>query len=158
MAAAVAAATVVAAGVTLAVVVVRAGGIGIKAEIACQECIHRVIGITHNAAHHNNAGFCQCHPGAAANTAANQQIHFLLGKHGSQGAVAAAAGGYDLFINDLPCPDFIDLKSRGVAKVLENQFICVSYRNFRNDSSFLISSAGTQAPCRRRDLPKAAGP
>ena len=72
----VAAAAVIAAGVTFAMLVVMmaATDIGVESQDTCQVIGNRCVGITGTAAVELNTGLCQCHLGTAADTAADQNI------------------------------------------------------------------------------------
>ena len=138
MAAVVAAASMVAAGMALAVVMVMviAADIGIVSQLPCQECLHRFVRITGNAAVNLNAGACQSHLRATADAAANQDLRAHAAQQSCQSAVAAAAGIVDLSGKNLAVLDLVNLKLRGVSKMLEDFPLPISNRDFHNYTPF----------------------
>jgi hypothetical protein len=138
VAAGMAAAAVVAAGVAFAVmvVVVVAPDIGIEFQSSGKQGLHRGICVTGHAAEQPDAGLRQCHLCAAANAAANQNIHIQHIQNAGQSAVAAAAGVHHRSGNDLVIRHLVDLELLGVAKVLENLPVLISNRNFHKNSPF----------------------
>ena len=136
---AVAAAAVTAAGMTffmMVLTVMVALNIGIVEQIAGNQCFHSSIGTAGNTAEEPDAGCCQSHLGTAADTAADQNICLESRQNACQSAVAAAVGIHNLGSNDLAVEHIIDLKLLGVAKVLENFTVFISYRDSHIDSSF----------------------
>ena len=132
MAAVVAAASMVAAGMALAVVMVVmiAAYVGIVSQLPCQECLHRFVRITGNAAVNLNTGTCQRHLRATADAAANQNLRAHAAQQACQSAVAAAAGIIDLGGYDLAVLNLINLKLGGMSKMLEDFPLPISNRDF----------------------------
>ena len=123
----IAAAAVVTAGVTLAMmVVVIALHIGIKAKCASQQVGNCCICITAAAAVQCDACLCQCHLCAAANTAADQHICMQGAQHACQRAVTAAVGIHYFGCNHSTILHFIDLKLLGVTEMLEDLTVSIS--------------------------------
>ena len=128
----------VAAGVafTVVMVVVIALDIGIKFQGAGKHRLHRGIRIAGHAAEQPDTGLCQCHLRAAANTAADQNVHIQSVQNPCQCAVTAAAGVYHRGGNDLVVRHLVDLELLGVTKVLEDLTVLIGNCNFHNESPF----------------------
>ena len=124
----VAAAAVIAAGVTFTMVMVMmvALDIGVKAEITGQVIGNRCVGITGTAAVELDAGLCQCHLGAAADAAADQNICIQAAQHACQSTMTAAVGVHHLRCNDCAVLHFVDLELLGVTEMLEDLTVSVS--------------------------------
>jgi len=133
------AAAMAAAGVTCVMVmvtVVIALNIGVVEQLAGNKCLNRGIRTAGNTAEQTDTGCCQGCLGTAADAAANQHIRIQGVQHTSQGTVAAAIGADHLRGYNAAIPDFVDLKKFGVAKVLENLTVVISYRNSHIKISF----------------------
>ena len=104
----------------LDVVMMAAMDIGIIVQISGQKRLNRCIRLAFGAAIETDARIGQCNPRAAANSAADQGIHALLHQKARQYAVPTAVGIHDLCTDNLAFRDLIELKLRGVTKVLEN--------------------------------------
>ena len=109
---------------------------GIEIQLACQESFHSRVSIAGNTAVQLDICCSQSHLSAAADTAADQNLCVQGIQHSGQSAVAAAVGVHDLGRNDLALCHIIDLKLLGVAKVLENFTVFISYRDSHIDSPF----------------------
>ena len=131
-----AAAAVISAGMLGAMIMMAATGRGIINKISAEESVYHIIGFASYAAHDNNTGLVQCHPGTAADTATDQQVYILLGKQTCLCTVTASVCVQNFLAKDLPCLDFINLKSRCVAKMLIHQAVCVSDCDFHIFTSF----------------------
>ena len=130
----IAAAAVVTAAVTFAVmmVVVIALDIGVEAECACQQVSNSCVCIAAAAAVKSNTCLGQCHLCAAADTAADQHICMQGAQHTCQGAVAAAVGIYHFGCNDRAVFYFVNLELLGVTEMLEDLTVSISYCNSHN--------------------------
>ena len=104
----------------LMMVMVIAMYIRIISQIACKQCVHRIISTSADTAEKTNACLRKCILCTAADTAADQGIHALLHQKARQYAVPTAVGIHDLCTDNLAFRDLIELKLRGVTKVLEN--------------------------------------
>ena len=102
------------------VIVVVAPDIGVVAERPRQQCVYRRVRLAADAAVEPDARLCQRRLRATADTAADQGIHALLHQKARQYAVPTAVGIHDLCTDNLAFRDLIELKLRGVTKVLEN--------------------------------------
>ena len=109
---------------------------GIEIQLSCQESFHSRVSIAGNTAVQLDICRSQSHLSAAADTAADQNLCVQGIQHSGQSAVAAAVGVHDLGRNDLALCHIIDLKLLGVAKMLENFTVFISYRDSHIDSSF----------------------
>ena len=135
IAAVAAAAAVIAAGVVLAVmvVVVIAAHIGIVQQLALDQCLHGCVGLAAAAAEEADAGLCQRHLCAAADTAADQHIGMDSLQHAGQRAVAAAHGVHHFGVgDDTGFVDVVDLELCRVAEMLEDLSVFVGYCNFND--------------------------
>ena len=102
---------------------------GIEIQLSCQECFHSRVRIAGNTAIQLNVSRCQGHLGAAANTTADQNLRVQRVQNTCQRAVAAAVGIHHLGRNDLALSHIIDFELLGVAKVLEDLTVFISYRD-----------------------------
>ena len=109
--------------------VVVALNMGIEIQLSFQECFHSSVRIAGNTAIQLNVSRCQGHLGAAANAAADQNLRVQRVQNTCQRAVAAAVGIHHLGRNDLALSHIIDFELLGVAKVLEDLTIVISYRD-----------------------------
>ena len=123
--AAVTAAAVIAAGVTFAVGVVAALDVGVIDQFATEECLHSLVGIALDAAIELDACLCQRHPGAAADAAADQDVHMERLKKACQRAVTGAQGINNLAGQDLAVLGMVDLELCGVTEMLIDFFVFV---------------------------------
>lgn len=138
MAAVVAAASMVAAGMALAVVMVVmiAAYVGIIRQLPCQECLHRFVRVTGDTAVNLNTGTCQSHLRATADAAANQDLRAHAAQQSCQSAVAAAAGIIDLRGHHPAILNLINFKLRSMSKMLKDFPLPISNRDFHNVSPF----------------------
>lgn len=130
--AAVTAATVIAAGVAHSVmmVVVVALSIRIKIQASINKCLHSLVRITAYTAIQLNTSLSQSHLCTATDAAANENICVHHGKKSCQCTVAAAVGIYHFFAHYLSILYLVDLKLRGMTKVLKNFTVFISHCNF----------------------------
>ena len=77
-----------------------------------------------------------CASAAAADAAADENVGLQLAEETGQSAVAAAVGGDNTQLRDLTVFHVIELKSFGVAKVLENLAVFIGNCNSHNSISF----------------------
>jgi len=117
---AVAAAAVIAAGVPLAMGMVSADSVGVEGQIAGQIGCNSGISAANHAGQRDNASLHQRSAGAAANAAADKNIHAGSREELGQRTVAAALGGNDQRVDDLLALHIVDLKLLSVAKMLEH--------------------------------------
>lgn len=135
---AVAAAVVITAVMAFAmmVIVVAAPGIGVVVQSAGQQVTHSLIRVAKGTAVDGDPGLSQSIAGSAADAAADQRLHTQSLEHTRQGSMAAAAGRHHLSGQDLAVLDIVNLKGSGVAKMLENEAVFVSNRDFHKICSF----------------------
>ena len=127
----IAATAVIAAGVTLTVVmvVVAALNIGVKGQNTGQEVSNRGIRIAGHAAIELNTCLCQCHPGTATDTAADQNIRLQGGQDTCQRTVTLTVGVYHLGCDHSAVLHFVNLELLGVTEMLEDQTVSISNCN-----------------------------
>ena len=130
-------ASVVAAGVTLFVVMVVALGIGIIAQGAVCKGGGTEVGISGDAGVEVDPGLSQGVPGAAADAAADQGVCAQLLQHTGQRAVTLAVGAHDLAVRDGTVFDGVDLELLRVAKVLKHLTVFITDCQLHGRSSFL---------------------
>ena len=108
----------VTAGVAFPVVgiVVAAAGIGVKQQNAVCKGLGSFVSIAGDTAVDSNTGLCQCHPGAAADAAADQSLDLMLSQQASQCAMTAGAGTNHHRIHYLTAFNGVDLESGGMTK------------------------------------------
>ena len=137
IAASMAAASMIAAGMALSVLMVMmiTPGVGIIIQAIIDKSGHSKVCAALYATVELDTGLGKGGLGAAANAAADQCIDLQLGQHAGERAVAAALGIYDHAPGNFSIFDIIDLKSAGVTKMLENQAVFIS-----NCNSHMISS------------------
>lgn len=125
---AVTAASMIATGVTFAVLmtVMTALHIGIEAECAVQKFMHSSIRTAADTAEQLDASLCKCRLCTASDAAADQHLHAVCGKEAGECTVTAAICRNDLFTCDLPVRNIIQLEFRCVSKVLKDLSIFVS--------------------------------
>ena len=116
--------------------VVVALNMGIKVQLTGQERFHSRVGIAGNTAIQLNVSRCQGHLSAAADAAADQHIRVQTVQNACQRAMATAVGIHHLGRNDLAVSHIIDLELLGMAKVLENFTVFISYCDSHIDSPF----------------------
>ena len=133
-----AAAAMITAGMffTVVMLVMIAPGIGVKIQLTCQERCYRLVRVAGNTAVQSDARLGQRHLRAAANAAADQHIRAQRCQQPRQGTVAAAIGLNDLGSFDLTIFRIVHLELFGVAEMLEDISVCISYRNSHLTSSF----------------------
>jgi len=124
----VAAAAVIAAGMTFAMlmVVMTATDIGVEGQDTCQVIGNRCVCIAGAAAVELNTCLCQCHLGTAADATANQNICVQGAQHTCQSTVTAAVGVDNFGSNDLVILHFVDLELLGVTEMLEDHTVSIS--------------------------------
>lgn len=103
------------------VVVVAAVNIGVIAQIAAQQRVHRRVRLAAGAAIEPDVRFCQRRLRAATDSAADQGIHALPHQKIRQRAVAAAVGIDDFRTDNSAVRRLIDFKLFRVAEMLENR-------------------------------------
>ena len=130
-----AAAAMVAAGMVVTVVVVVAAYIGVKCQLTCKQCLHRLVCITADTAVQTDIGICQRHLCAATDAAADQGIHTLCLQKACQRPVTVTVGVHHLRRQDLAVLHLVKLKSGSVSKMLEDLSTLIGYCNFHNDLS-----------------------
>ena len=124
-------AAVVAAGVSLAVVVVVvAFYVGIKSERAAEQCFNCGIRGTADAAVKLDAGFCKCCLCATADAAAYKSVNAERRKKSCKCSVTAAVGINNFAIDYFPIFSSIDHILFGMTEVLKDLPVFVSYCNF----------------------------
>ena len=136
---AVAAAAMVTAGVAFAMVVLAvmvALDVGIESQLALCQSLGCCVSTAGNTTVQGNACCCQRHLGTAADAAADQCVCIQCGQHTGQGTVAAAVGIHHLRGYNFSILDIINLELSGMAKVLEDHTVFISYRNSHNIISF----------------------
>ena len=111
-------------------VVVAASCVGAKPQFSGQEGLHRIVRITHDAAHNHDSRLGQCRQRTAADAAADEHIHALLCQQVCHGTMTAAFGVDHLLIPDLAGLDLIDFKLLTMTEVLEHQSLGIRNCNF----------------------------
>lgn len=146
---------VVAAGMAFAVAlaVVVTVDVGVIAQVAGQQRVHRGVGVPAHTAVEADADPGQGDLCAAADAPADQRIHAALHQKAGQRPVAAAVGVHDLRPADLSVGDLIDLKGLGVAKVLKDLSVFISHCDFHGGFSFLFVRVRGVLADRQRPLP-----
>ena len=138
-----ASAAVVTAGVALVMVmvvlaVVVTADIGIEFQLALHQrlgCRIRIAGYT---AIELDTRCCQRSLGTAADAAADQHLCIQGSQNTGQSAVAAAAGIHNGGRHNFPVLHIVNLELFGVAEMLEDFTVCVSYRDSHNMISFQV--------------------
>lgn len=133
------AASVVAAGMALLVMVVGADRVGIVAESAGQKGRHIFICAAGSAGVKLNPGLGQRRTCAAADAAADENIDSMLLKETGQRAVAAAIGVNDLGGEDLGALYLIDLKLLAMPEVLKNLSVFIGDRDVHANASYFLA-------------------
>ncbi len=115
-----------AAGVTVVVIMVGALCLRVKRQFVGKEGGNCRITTTGDAAEDANVLCIQCHASTAADAAANQDFHAVVGKEISKGAVPGTVGVYDCRGDDLVIFNFVNFKLCGVPEVPEHLpvFMC----------------------------------
>ena len=125
-----AAAAVITAGVAFAMmIVVVTLHIGIECQSAVYKSLYSRICITGDTTVELNVCGCERHLCAATDAAANQNIGIQCSQNTGKCAVAAAHGVDYLGSDDLSICYIVNLKLLGVAKMLKNFTVFVSYCN-----------------------------
>ena len=122
--------------VAMLMVVMVAANVGVIAQFACQQGIDRSVCIAPNAAVEPNARTRKGQLSAAADAAADQNLHALGCQKVCQRSMSAASGGLHLGAYDGIVCDLIKLKISRMAKVLKDIFTVVGYCDFHG---FLLS-------------------
>lgn len=136
-----AAAAMVAAGMTLLMVVLTvmvAADIGIEVQFALNQRLSSCVRVSGNAAVEFDARSSQRRLCTGTDTAADQRIHTQRRKHTGKGPVAAAIGIHHPGRQDSSILHLIYLKLLCMAKMLEDLALCISYCNCHNMISFLF--------------------
>ena len=128
--AAVTAATVIAAGVAFAVVMVLAVEVFTDFQCACRKGFGHLADIAFGAAHHHDEKGFESIDGTAADTAANEDIHLFFSQQSRQRSVAGTAAGNLFFADNLAVLSFKDRKAGSVAEVLKHLVIFTGNCNF----------------------------
>ena len=116
--------------VTMLMVVMVAANIGIISQPVCQEGLDRLVRIAPDAAVKPDTGIGKGHLSAAADAAADQDLHAVSGQKACQCPMSTAFGGQHPGAYDGIALDLIELKICRMAKVLKNIFAVIGYRNF----------------------------
>ena len=124
-------ATVISAGMPLTVmVVVVAFYVGIKSKRTAKQCFDCGVRGAADTAVKLDSCLCQCHLCATANAAANKCVNAECRKHSCQCSVTASIGINNFAADYFPALCVINLKLLGVAEVLKNLSVFISYCNF----------------------------
>lgn len=137
MACAAVTAAVVAALAVLMVMMI-ASDIGIVFEIAGKQCLDCCVTGSDNAAVKFDTCLGKRHLGAAADTAADQDVSLQSFQNGGKCAVSLAVCPDDRFADAFSILNIIDLKFLCVAEMLENLFVFVGYCNSHDMDSFWV--------------------
>ena len=132
---AVAAAAVIAAGMSIGVAVVAATGVGIVAELASQQRCNSFVGITGGAGIQLNPRLRQCGTGAAADAAADQCIDLMLLQKACQGAVTGPLGVDELGAGHSLAIGFIKFEGFTMPKVLVDPAVFIGNCDFHIGAS-----------------------
>jgi len=133
LAAVMTAAIVVAAIVTVAIVtvaMVAADGVGIINEVAAEQGVHALVRITGGAGEEANLSLSQCRASAAADTAADKNIHVVVLQHTGQGTVAAANGADNFGGDNRVIFNGVNLELLAMSEMLEDLSVGISSSNF----------------------------
>lgn len=120
---------VLAAAVTFLVVVI-AGGIGVKGQAAGGQLFCCSQGIAGDAGIELNAGLGQSHPGAGADAAADELLHAETMQEASQGAMAAAQHRYHFRADHLAVFSFCHQELAAVSEMSEYLSVFIGYCYF----------------------------
>ena len=132
-------ATVISAGMPLTVmVVVVARYVGIKSKRTAKQCFDCGVRGAADTAVKLDSCLCQCHLCATANAAANKCVNAECRKHSCQCSVTASIGINNFAADYFPALCVINLKLLGVAEVLKNLSVFISYCNFHCAISFVF--------------------
>ena len=140
MVTAAAAAAVVAAGVSFIVMMAAAAEIFPELQGVVEKGFGNFADIALSAAHHKDEGRFEGIDGAAADAAANENIHLLFSQQCSQCPVAGVPGRDDFFTGDLAVQCFKNGKSGGMSEVLKHLMIFTSHCNFHK--TLILSDCG----------------
>ena len=135
------AATVAAAGVTLAVMmfaVMIAFDVGIEIQVACKIRLDSRITASADTAVKFDARFAERHLCAAADAAANENVCTDGSKKSRECAMTRAVGIENLCVYDSAVFDLIDLELLGMTEMLKDGFIFISNCNFHDKKSPFI--------------------
>ena len=127
------AAAVVTAGVpsfAVGMVVMVAADIGVIAQIAIQQCMHRCIRLAMDATVELDTRLGQCHLCTAADAAADQRVYAVLHQKSGQRTVTAAVGVHHISTDDFAIRSFINLELFRMAEVLKNLTILIGNCDF----------------------------
>lgn len=113
-----------------AVIVVIAGSLRILNQGAGQQGIHRPVRVSADSGVQADARLLKGFSGAAADTAADQDISPDFSQHSRQSSVALSVGALYGRIHNLSVLRFINLKLFRVSKMLKNFSIFIGNRNF----------------------------
>ena len=143
---ALAAAGVLAAAVIVVMAVVVAMNVGVIAEGAAQQGLHRLVGRAGHPAEQADARLGQGRLGAAADAAADQDVCLHLAQQPGQSAVALAVGAHHLAGDHLAVFHLIELELRGMAEMLEHLAVLIGNCDFHDE--FLSMQKVKNEPCR----------
>ena len=132
-------ATVISAGMPLTVlVVVVARYVGIKSKRTAKQCFDCGVRGAADTAVKLDSCLCQCHLCATADAAANKSINTKRRKKSCQCSVTATIGVNHFTIYNFSAFYCVNLKLLGVAEVLKNLSVFISYCNFHCAVSFVF--------------------
>lgn len=114
--------------------------IRIKGKIARKQCRHRFVRIAGHTTVKLYPCLRQCILRTHSDAAADQCIHFQIGKKACKGAVAASRRIYNLCACNHTVPGLINLKQSCVSEMLEYISVFVSNRNLHLYHTFLSCS------------------
>lgn len=117
----------------MAFAVVIAGCIRIKYQRIIQKCLHLLIRISLYAREQLDSRRCQRISGAAADSAANQNIHAVSFQKARQASVSLTVGVYYRRRHDFSAFRLINFEFFAMSKVLKYLFIFVSDCNFHRN-------------------------
>ena len=134
-------ATVISAYMSIAVVMIVVVTLYVRviSKRTIKQCFDCGIRGAANTAVKLNSCLCQCHLCSAADAAANKCVNAECRKHSCQCSVTAAVGIDYFTVYDFPALCVINLKLLGVAEVLKNLSVFISYCNFHCTVSFEFS-------------------
>ncbi len=129
-------AAVMVAAVAVMVLMMGAFVLRIKIQRPVQQGFYRGIRIAAHPGIQGDPRRLQGHFGAAADTAANQYVHFIIMEQLRQCAVTAAIGVQDALIDDAILLNVIHFELFAMAKMLKNLAVFIGYRNTHMDSPY----------------------
>lgn len=112
----------------ISVMVVVAKRLRIGAQLPLHEILRSLLGLPSQPGDHRDPQLCQGLLGSRADAAAEEDADAQAPQEAGQGAVALAGGGEDHGEAHLAVGDVVNLKGRGLAKMLENLAVFVGNR------------------------------